>query len=153
MTPSSPLSGRLASGSGSSSGSPSSRLLRQQIPLSLRPARGGRQRMSYTHELPSSSPVLSELASIRSVGAARAMSQQCRWLVSARVLVTMAGLGPLAARGRAYVHALQASGWRGEAERDTEKDKKENKNHGTDDLEGKWRPSRSVGLEGKFGGS
>jgi hypothetical protein len=108
--------------------------------------------MSDTHELLSSSPVLSELASI-SVGAARAMSQQCRWLVSARVLVTMAELGPLAARGRAYVHALQASGWRGEGERDTEKDKKENKIHGTDDLEGKWRPSRSVGLEEKFGGS
>jgi len=38
------------------------------------------------------------------------------WLVSAHVLVTIAGLDMLSARGRAYVRALRASGWRGEAE-------------------------------------
>ena len=37
-------------------------------------------------------------------------------LVSAHVLVTIAGLDMLSARGRAYVRALRASGWRGEAE-------------------------------------
>ncbi|RCV31493.1 hypothetical protein SETIT_6G182200v2 [Setaria italica] len=42
--------------------------------------------------------------------------EEWRRLASARVLVTVAGLDLLAARGRAYVHALRASGWRGEAE-------------------------------------
>ena len=32
------------------------------------------------------------------------------------MLVTVAGLDMLSARGRAYVHALRASGWPGEAE-------------------------------------
>ncbi|XP_062196143.1 probable carboxylesterase 12 [Phragmites australis] len=39
-----------------------------------------------------------------------------RRLGCARVLVTVAGLDALSARGRAYVQALRASGWRGEAE-------------------------------------
>ncbi|KAL6859096.1 hypothetical protein ACP4OV_018098 [Aristida adscensionis] len=39
-----------------------------------------------------------------------------RRLACARVLVTVAGLDTLSARGRAYVQALRASGWRGEAE-------------------------------------
>jgi acetyl esterase/lipase len=42
--------------------------------------------------------------------------KEWRRLAGARVLVTVAGLDALAARGRAYVHALRASGWRGEAE-------------------------------------
>jgi len=37
-------------------------------------------------------------------------------LACARVLVTVAGLDMLSARGRAYVHALKASEWRGDAE-------------------------------------
>ncbi|KAF8654412.1 hypothetical protein HU200_061595 [Digitaria exilis] len=39
-----------------------------------------------------------------------------RGLAGERVLVTVAGMDMLAARGRAYVHALRASGWRGDAE-------------------------------------
>ncbi|CAO2169396.1 unnamed protein product [Urochloa humidicola] len=39
-----------------------------------------------------------------------------RRLAASRVLVTVAGEDLLAARGRAYVRALRASGWRGEAE-------------------------------------
>ncbi|KAK3123661.1 hypothetical protein QOZ80_8AG0634300 [Eleusine coracana subsp. coracana] len=39
-----------------------------------------------------------------------------RRLASPRVLVTVAGLDTLSARGRAYVHALRASGWEGEVE-------------------------------------
>jgi acetyl esterase/lipase len=39
-----------------------------------------------------------------------------RWLPCSRVLVTVAGLDLLSARGRAYVHSLRASGWQGEAE-------------------------------------
>jgi len=41
--------------------------------------------------------------------------EEWRRLASARVL-TVAGLDMLSARGRAYVRALRASGWRGEAE-------------------------------------
>ena len=44
------------------------------------------------------------------------LPEEWRWLASARVLVTVAGLDLLSARGRAYVRALRASGWRGEAE-------------------------------------
>ncbi|KQJ98621.1 probable carboxylesterase 12 [Brachypodium distachyon] len=39
-----------------------------------------------------------------------------RHLTCARVLVTVAGLDVLSARGRAYVRALRASGWAGEVE-------------------------------------
>ncbi|KAG2584509.1 probable carboxylesterase 12 [Panicum virgatum] len=42
--------------------------------------------------------------------------EEWRRLASARVLVTVAGLDLLSARGRAYVRALRASGWRGEVE-------------------------------------
>ncbi|OEL18326.1 hypothetical protein BAE44_0020656 [Dichanthelium oligosanthes] len=42
--------------------------------------------------------------------------EEWRRLPCDRVLVTVAGLDALSARGRAYVHALRASGWRGEAE-------------------------------------
>ncbi|PAN35805.1 hypothetical protein PAHAL_6G235800 [Panicum hallii] len=42
--------------------------------------------------------------------------KEWRRLASARVLVTVAGLDMLSARGRAYVRALRESGWRGEAE-------------------------------------
>ncbi|KAG2579344.1 probable carboxylesterase 12 [Panicum virgatum] len=42
--------------------------------------------------------------------------EEWRRLASARVLITVAGLDTLSARGRAYVRALRASGWRGEAE-------------------------------------
>ncbi|GJN15962.1 hypothetical protein PR202_gb02911 [Eleusine coracana subsp. coracana] len=39
-----------------------------------------------------------------------------RRMGSTRVLVTVAGLDTLSARGRAYVHALRTSGWKGEVE-------------------------------------
>jgi acetyl esterase/lipase len=39
--------------------------------------------------------------------------EEWRHLPCSRVLVTVAGLDKLSARGRAYVHALKASGWRG----------------------------------------
>ncbi|EES15127.2 probable carboxylesterase 13 [Sorghum bicolor] len=42
--------------------------------------------------------------------------EEWRRLPCTRVLVTVAGLDMLSARGRAYVHALRASGWQGEAE-------------------------------------
>ena len=42
--------------------------------------------------------------------------EEWRRLPCTRVLVTVAGLDMLSARGRAYVHALRASGWPGEAE-------------------------------------
>ncbi|CAO2202226.1 unnamed protein product [Urochloa humidicola] len=42
--------------------------------------------------------------------------EEWRRLAAGRVLVTVAGKDMLAARGRAYVRALRASGWRGEAE-------------------------------------
>ncbi|KAG0523959.1 hypothetical protein BDA96_07G168300 [Sorghum bicolor] len=43
-------------------------------------------------------------------------AEEWRRLPCARVLVTVAGLDMLSARGRAYVHALRASGWQGAAE-------------------------------------
>jgi acetyl esterase/lipase len=42
--------------------------------------------------------------------------EEWRRVPCARVLVTVAGLDMLSARGRAYVHTLRASGWPGEAE-------------------------------------
>ncbi|KAJ1268850.1 hypothetical protein BS78_07G164900 [Paspalum vaginatum] len=42
--------------------------------------------------------------------------EEWRLLPCARVLVTVAGLDMLSARGRAYVHALRANRWRGDAE-------------------------------------
>ncbi|XP_034604726.1 tuliposide A-converting enzyme 1, chloroplastic-like [Setaria viridis] len=42
--------------------------------------------------------------------------EEWRRLAGAHVLVTVVGLDLLAVKGRVYVHALQASGWRGEAD-------------------------------------
>ncbi|KAL6661278.1 hypothetical protein ACP70R_000662 [Stipagrostis hirtigluma subsp. patula] len=52
-------------------------------------------------------PVINPVAMARS---------EWRRLPCERVLVTVAGLDELSARGRAYVQALRASGWRGEAQ-------------------------------------